>query len=26
VKRNGHLWTDEFDTIPMVRPPQTSGG
>jgi branched-chain amino acid transport system substrate-binding protein len=26
VKRNGHLWNDEFDTIPMVRPPQTSGG
>jgi branched-chain amino acid transport system substrate-binding protein len=26
VKNNGHLWNQEFDTIPMVKPPQTSGG
>jgi branched-chain amino acid transport system substrate-binding protein len=26
VKNNGHLWNQEFDTIPMVKPPEVSGG
>jgi branched-chain amino acid transport system substrate-binding protein len=25
-KRNGKLWNVEFETIPMVKPPEVSGG